>query len=214
MAPISRDLREKSVERLARPMERRMDARPLRRTARRRDLPVDPRAAPDDRAGARVAAIRGDPARCRRRSVGMRAPPPALVLPDHARRPDGLFGRGDRDDRRDRALSPRRAAEGTASGMESARSLAAPLGGEARGDPARRRRARPRATGRSSSRSPAACGRKRSFSKSTAVEDPAAEIEAAAAKSKLFVRIFGRKPDLSGERAAARPRRAVGGSGR
>jgi exopolyphosphatase / guanosine-5'-triphosphate,3'-diphosphate pyrophosphatase len=48
----------------------------------------------------------------------------------------------------------------------------------------------------------------------TAIEDSAPEIEAAAAKSKLFVRIFGRKPVFRASEPAARPRRAAGGLGR
>ncbi|MGH9442408.1 MAG: HD domain-containing protein [Thermoanaerobaculia bacterium] len=48
----------------------------------------------------------------------------------------------------------------------------------------------------------------------SALEDPAAELEAAVAKSKLFVRIFGRKPVFRVSEPAARARRAAGGAGK
>ena len=56
-------------------------------------------------ARARVAEIRGAPAR-RRRPHQLPQPSPALALPDPARRPARLRSRGDRDHRPHRALSP------------------------------------------------------------------------------------------------------------
>jgi len=48
----------------------------------------------------------------------------------------------------------------------------------------------------------------------SALEDPGPELDAALEKSKLFVRIFGRKPVFRTGESAARPRRVAGGSGK
>ena len=70
-------------------------------------LRPDAERAQPDRQGTRVAGVCGAAAR-RRRAHQLRAPPPALVLPDQEWRPARLRARGDRDHGARGPVSPRR----------------------------------------------------------------------------------------------------------
>ena len=106
----------------------------------------DARDSRPDRSRARVARVRGDPARHRRAHL-LRGAPQALLLPGQERRSARLRAGRNRGDRAGRALSPPGDAEAQARRLQRSEAPHAPHRPHAGGDPAARRkpRSQPRA---------------------------------------------------------------------